>query len=226
MVNLHSPRWSLTTKGSVTASPTRSWGGCCATLAANRNFLLRIQLELSVNSISPTKQTPSLIVTATSPVSNGLFPLLSLTIFLEKSSLLHASLLGKSPSTTTTSTLIAQGREHGTFSWSTSMIWRGFPSASVTLVPVKMGRERRFANARRRDVVVDGGWISLREGHRSIVLMLRRRSPFSTSSLTYIMFIRLCMSHATMIHIILCPSPFCTSTSAHKLRKKDFLMFC
>lgn len=150
----HSPRWSLTTKASVMASRITTPSPCTATLAPSRNFLLRIQLELSVNSRSPTEATPPLTVTLRSPVSKGLFPFLSFTIFLAKSSLVHtSSLLGKSPSRTTISTLI----DVGTPSPPPRMIVSGSPWASTILVPVKMGSDSVFANLSSRLFIrIDG----------------------------------------------------------------------
>ena len=150
--NLHSPLWSLTTKGSVNASRIlKPWGFVPGTtLAPILNFRLRIQLELSVNSISPTTAELPLNVTVKSPWSNGLLPVLSLTILLSNCSLVQESSFGgKSPSRTIISTLIGWGSEIGSI-WppllSTTWIWREFPSTSSILLPVKIGSERFLEN--------------------------------------------------------------------------------
>lgn len=120
-----------------------SWRLPGTTLAPSRNFLPRTQLELSVNSMSPTSANPSLIVTIKSPASSGRLPVLSLTIFLSNSRLdqVLQSPFGKSPSRTTISTLIEEDRVVGTI-WSpivsTIRSWSGLLSASPIFVPVNI----------------------------------------------------------------------------------------
>nr|GLL17471.1 hypothetical protein Itr_chr01CG13490 [Ipomoea trifida] len=88
------------------------------------------------------------MLTNASPASNGRFPVRSLTTFLLKSWVVHGPAAtspsgGKSPSRTTTSSLIGKGRAAGIRPLpplvSTSMISRGVaPSSDRILVPVKI----------------------------------------------------------------------------------------
>lgn len=185
--DLHSPRWSLTTKASVMASRIlNSLQLSGTTLAPSLKFLLRIQLELSVNSMSPITAAPPLIVTSTSPASNGRFPALSFTILLSNSSVdqFSRSPPGKSPSRTIISTLKEWDKALRIF-WlsplvSSIMSWRGLFSSFTILVPVNIGSERFLVKVSRM-VDGSGAWIR-KEGD---LVKRHLRIPFSTSSTTW-----------------------------------------
>ena len=147
ITSIHSPLWSLTVKASVFASrmcmPSQNPE---ATFKPSRNFLLLIQLELSVNVSSPNVPTPSLSVTCRSPVNKGLLPSRSFTTWLSNSSWVQSSSssLLKSPSSTTTSSLTeASGPDVTTMPVLASIktTWIVAPCSPSTFPPVKRGRD-------------------------------------------------------------------------------------
>lgn len=148
---LHSPRWSLTMKDSVFASLTLVPLEPSTTLAPSLKRRLLVQLELSVNEISPTKPMPSVRVRNASPVRRGFFPSLSLTmLFLNSSSVqLSPSSPSKSPSRTTTSTLADDSGPEVTICpvrASTIATFMAEHSSASIRAPVNTGRDRLFKN--------------------------------------------------------------------------------
>lgn len=95
-------------KGSLFASLTLAWVELPCTLAPNLNFLLLIQLELSVKQMLARSATPFLNVNVRSPVTNGLLPSLARMTQASNSFLVQSSPLEavKSPLRTTISIFV------------------------------------------------------------------------------------------------------------------------
>lgn len=134
---------SFTRKGLLTASCTLSSMELARDiLAPSLNFLLLIQLELSVKEMSRTEATPFSSTMTTSPDSSGLLPSLSKTMLSLNSFSVcsRRSSALKSPSRTRSSTfMVDKGPEVITWLLTASVrtIRSGCLFSASTLLPVK-----------------------------------------------------------------------------------------
>lgn len=210
-VNLHSPRWSRTTKGSETASQILTAVPQLPgmTRTPSLNFRLRTQLELSVRRKSakeaaisslPPPSSCRRVAVRWSPASSGRLPSLGFKILSSNSSSVQTPSPsrqrgGKSPLRTTTSSLIGNGKAVGKTAMvvagstvaSVRRTWTGELSSDTILFKVKMGNLRVLANTRWSGLMMAGAgaWI-WREGGlpRWRLAVIALSSARFTSSLT------------------------------------------